>query len=43
MKIYYNYQDGNKLADCKPQTQEMEVLEAIEGEEDSTSEDLLDL
>ncbi len=44
MQIYHNYEDSkNKLSECKPQAQEIDILEVIEGEEDSASEDLFDL
>ncbi len=43
MQIYHNFQDSNKLVECKPQAQEIDILQVIEGEEDSPSEDVLDL
>ncbi len=43
MQIYHNYQASNKLGECKPQAQEIDILEVIEGDEDSPSEYLLDL
>ncbi len=43
MQIYHNYQDSNKLAERKPQAQDIDILEVIGGEDDSASEDLLDL
>ncbi len=42
-KFTITIKPANKLGECKPQAQEIDILEVIEGDEDSPSEDLMDL